>query len=279
MLSKHYWCEVISPKRWHKRPQPLPPHKGQQLDKCPSTKAALRELWSPLKKQRIETKNLRITIEKEKKGRFIFPTSSHLTSQHCSVLWGNAPTKKKFPLQGRKEWGEQKASSAFEGTAKRSCLVSPYASDQQNWDIEMARNEEGKQGLPIAAMQQLYSQFPVTCSATTPAAFATKERNSQNSCCRPSADFTSFCPIDTCIHWWQLPGPTLVLPSAHPHWSLRTAPAGLSGCVSASRQLRLPQHHVHAWVSTFSCASTCPQLWNKPNKVVYTSSQDPSSFQ
>ena len=70
----------------------------------------------------------------------------------------------------------------------------------------------------MLALQQEWLQFPVTFSAEALAAFATELTNSQHSCHRPPADFTSVCPTDGHIGRRQPLSPSLLPTHSHiPH--------------------------------------------------------------
>ena len=126
------------------------PDKNEQLDSYPQTRAALREVRSPPKKlqQHNGTKNLRITTRKGKEK--LFPFACIIPSSRLVLMntRGNSPTRKSSPPPEKGEQSEWRALPAFRnhfGFYSMQRLTKLR-------HIELARNKDEGQELPISAM-------------------------------------------------------------------------------------------------------------------------------
>ena len=110
---------------------------------------------------------------------------------------------------------------------------------------ETTKNKEEKQALPTSATQQEQPWFPVTCSATTPAALTTEETNGHHSCWRSLQTSSAFTPRVFAFADTICPSPSPPpLPQLSPGGSLGSPPAAkqcLCSCMNATDHFRLLQ--------------------------------------
>lgn len=100
----------------------------------------------------------------------ILPACFHPPNGHCSGSKGSFPIRKSSPHQERKSRVSNQLPQPFGVLHKYPMFVSTLSNQKKLRHIEISRNKEEKQGLPIATTQQEQSWSTVTCC---PADFAT----------------------------------------------------------------------------------------------------------
>lgn len=133
---------------------------------------------SPLKKcqqqSRTMTTKLKITTQKDRQLNFawiILPTSLALLSTKTEF-----PSQIEFSLLKRKNRVTNSFSSPFGYHVKVPLNFIPFRMAKLRY-IEMARNKEEKQGLPMAATKWNQLQFMITCYTGKPSSIHHWRRN------------------------------------------------------------------------------------------------------